>query len=90
MRSAKGEASKSHMLIYISEANRKRLARIPRGRKTSLVNEALARLLTELEKQEGFETFLRKIREITPVTTSKTSEEMVKELRETGTIEIKQ
>ena len=77
------------MSIYISEANKKRLARIPRGRKTSLVNEALARLLTELEKQEGCDVS-RKIREITPVTTSKTSEEMVKELRETGTIEIKQ
>lgn len=86
MPTTKSEPSKSRMSIYVSEANRRRLARIPRGKKTLLVNQALAQVLTDLEKQENFDVFLKKINEIKPVAASKSSEEMVRELRETGTI----
>lgn len=83
------EAAKSRMSIYISEANRRRLARVPRGMKTEIVNEALARVLTDLERRENFDAFLEKIRNIPRVSAPARSEEMVRRLRETGEITLK-
>ena len=74
------------MSIYISEDNRKRLDRVPRGQKTKLVNQALSQVLTALENSENFDAFLGKIRSIKPVAASKSSEAMTRELRKTGAI----
>ena len=84
---AKRKPAMSRMSIYISEENRRRLDAIPRGEKTELVNKALDGVLGDLEKKRNFDKFLDQIRSIKPVRMRKSSEEMLRELRETGTIE---
>ncbi len=74
------------MSIYISAENQRRLARVPKGVKTALINDALAHALTTIEKREHFDRFLESVHAVKPVKVSKTSEQMVRELRETGTI----
>lgn len=86
MTATKSDAAKSRMSIYISDANRKRLDRVPRGQKTQLVNQALEQVLSNLERQENFNTFLKTIKALKPVAVSKSGAEMLHELRETGTI----
>jgi hypothetical protein len=83
---ARKAAPKARMSIYVSEENRKRLARIPKGLKTTLVNDALSQALTTMEKQDNFGNFLDAVREIKRVKISKSSEEMVRELRKTGSV----
>ena len=84
---AKRKPAMSRMSIYISEENRRRLDSIPRGEKTELVNKALDGVLGDLEKKRNFGKFLDHVRSIKPVKMRKSSEEMLRELRETGTIE---
>ena len=83
---AERSPSKSRMSIYISAENQRRLARIPRGEKTTLINDALSQALSAMEKREHFDRFLESVHAVKPVKVSKTSEQMVRELRETGTI----
>lgn len=79
---AKKTAPKARMSIYISADNQRRLARIPKGMKTALINDALAHALTEIERQESFGKFLETVRSIKRVKASKSSEDMIRELRE--------
>lgn len=81
---SKPEAPMSRMSIYISEPNRRRLAKIPRGQKTELVNKALEDALVAMERRENFDSFMDEIKAIKRVRTAKSSTEMLKELRETG------
>ena len=83
----KTEAPMSRMSIYISEPNRRRLAKVPRGKKTELVNKALEDVLSAMERREHFDAFLDDVRNIKRVRTAKSSTEMIRELRETGAIE---
>ena len=78
---SKPEAPMSRMSIYISEPNRRRLAKVPRGQKTELVNKALEDALVAMERRENFDSFMDEIKR---VRTAKSSTEMLKELRETG------
>lgn len=82
---ARKSEPKARMSIYLSAENRKRLAGVPRGLKTTLINDALERVLTEIEKKENFDSFLGAVRSIQPVKSQRSSEEMVRSLRETGT-----
>ena len=84
---AKRKPAMSRMSIYISEENRRRLDAIPRGEKTKLVNNALDGILSDLEKQRNFDKFLDEVRSIKPVKMRKSTEDMLRELRKTGTIE---
>ena len=81
---AKRSPAKSRMSIYISAENQRRLARIPKGEKTTLINDALTQALTAIEKRENFDRFLESVRSVKPVKMSASSEEMVRRLRETG------
>ncbi len=81
---SKPEAPMSRMSIYISEPNRRRLAKIPRGQKTELVNRALDDALVAIERRENFDAFMAEVKAIKRVRTAKSSTEMLKELRETG------
>jgi hypothetical protein len=83
---AKKSAPKVRMSIYISAENQRRLARVPKGMKTTLVNDALSLALTTMEREENFDAFLKSVRAIKRVKAAKSSEEMVRELRETGAI----
>ncbi|MGB8817602.1 MAG: hypothetical protein WCC66_06735 [Rhizobiaceae bacterium] len=76
--------AKARMSIYVTAENRKRLASVPKGLKTALINDALSQVLTAIEKRENFESFLESVRSIQPVKVSKSSEEMVRALREPG------
>jgi hypothetical protein len=84
---AKRKSAMLRMSIYISEENRRRLADVPRGEKTELVNKALDGVLSDLEKKRNFDDFLEMVRQIKPVKMRKSSEQMIRELRETGRIE---
>lgn len=79
---AKKTAPKARMSIYITAENQRRLARIPRGVKTTLINDALATALADIERQEKFGEFLETVRSIKRVKTELSSEEMVRALRE--------
>jgi hypothetical protein len=81
---SKPEAPMSRMSIYISEPNRRRLAKVPRGQKTELVNKALEDALVSMEQRENFDSFMDEVKAIKRVRTAKSSTEMLKELRETG------
>jgi hypothetical protein len=83
---ARKTEAKARMSIYVSAENRKRLASVPKGLKTTLINDALSQVLTAMEKRENFDSFLESLRSIQPVKVPKTSEEMVRELRESGSI----
>jgi hypothetical protein len=83
---ARKSESKARMSIYISAENRKRLAKVPKGLKTTLINDALSQVLTSMEKQENFDRFLESVRSIQPVKVPKSSEEMVRALRKAGSI----
>ena len=78
--------AKSRMTIYVSDENRRRLSRVPRGRKTDVINDALGRALDALEKSENFDGFLASVRAIKPARATKSSVDMTQELRATGTI----
>jgi hypothetical protein len=84
---AKRKSAMSRMSIYISESNRRRLDGIPRGEKTELVNKALDQALSEIERQKNFDTFLEMARNFPRIKMKKSSEDMLRELRETGDIE---
>jgi hypothetical protein len=75
---------KARMSIYVSAENRRRLANVPKGLKTTLINDALSQVLTAMEKQVNFDSFLESVRSIQPVKVSESSEKMVRALRETG------
>jgi hypothetical protein len=81
---SKPNAPMSRMSIYISEPNRRRLAKVPRGQKTELVNKALEGALLAMEQRENFDVFMAHLKAIKRVRTDKSSFEMLKELRETG------
>jgi hypothetical protein len=81
---ARKAEGKARMSIYVSAENRKLLAKVPKGLKTTLINDALSQALTAMEKRENFDSFLESVRSIQPVKVSKTSEELVRELRESG------
>jgi len=68
--------------LYLTQENRARLNRIPRGKKTELMNKAIANALEELEREENSKKFLEMIAEIEPVKPKYSSEEMVRMLRE--------
>ncbi len=78
---------KTRTSVYITEENRRRLAKIPRGEKTRLINEALDDALTELDRKVAYGKFVESLKTLKRVKSKKTSEELVRELRETGTIE---
>ncbi len=84
--SGRSKTDKIRMSIYVTEANRRRLARIPRGRKTEIVNEALEQVLMAMEQRAGFQRFLKKAKAIQPVKAAKSSQELVRDLRDTGAV----
>ena len=87
MPAPKREPAMTRMSIYISETNRRRLDAIPRGEKTDLVNKALDAALGEIERQKNFGEFLEMAHNFPRVKARKSSEEMIRELRETGDIQ---
>ena len=68
--------------LYLTQENKQGLDRIPRGQKTALMNRAIAHALKELEQKENNKKFLNIISHIEPVKTNKSSEDMVRLLRE--------
>jgi hypothetical protein len=74
--------SKIRTTLYLTQENRKRLDRIPRGQKTDLMNRAIAKVLEELEKEENASRFLNMVASIKPVKAEYSSEEMVRMIRE--------
>lgn len=68
--------------LYLTQENRERLERIPRGQKTDLMNKAIASILEELEREENAKQFINMISSIEPVKAKYSSEEMVRMLRE--------
>jgi hypothetical protein len=86
MARARKPEAKARISIDLSAENRKRLASVPKGLKTTLINDALSQVLTAIERRESFDSFLDSVRSIQPVKVSKTSEEMVRALRESGSV----
>ena len=74
--------NKIRTTLYLTQENRERLERIPRGLKTDLMNKAIARVLEELEREENAKQFINMIASIEPVKAKYSSEEMVRMLRE--------
>lgn len=74
--------SKIRTTLYLTQENRKRLDRIPRGQKTDLMNKAIAKVLEELEREENAQKFIKMLATIEPVKAKYSSEEMVRMLRE--------
>ncbi len=68
--------------MYLTQENRERLDRIPRGQKTALMNKAIANALEEIEREENVQKFLQMLSDIQPVKTEHSSEHMVRMLRE--------
>lgn len=79
---AEAGQSKIRTTLYLTQENRKRLDRIPKGQKTDLMNRAIAKALEELEREENANKFLNMVASIKPVKTKYSSEEMVRMLRE--------
>jgi hypothetical protein len=77
---------KTRTSIYITEANRKRLAKVPRGQKTKLINKALDKVLSELERKAAMAEFIERAKTTKKVKSTRSSEDMIYELRTTGTI----
>ena len=78
----KRNSEKVRMTFYITERNRSRLQSIPRGKKTELVNKALAEALSSIETKKNLGNFLQTIRTLKPVTSKLSSEEMIRKLRD--------
>jgi hypothetical protein len=76
------EQGKVRTTLYLTQENRERLDRIPRGQKTALMNKAIANALEELEREENAQKFLNMLAAIQPVKTDYSSEHMVRMLRE--------
>lgn len=76
------EEPKVRMSFYVTKRNSTRLRSIPRGQKSKLVNQALSEVLSTIEKKNKMSSFLSKIEKLTPVKSEKTSEELVRELRQ--------
>jgi len=74
--------SKIRTTLYLTQDNRKKLDRIPRGQKTDLMNRAIAKVLEELEREENANQFLNMLANIKPVKADYSSVEMVRMLRE--------
>ncbi|ASF45376.1 hypothetical protein [Methylovulum psychrotolerans] len=76
------EQGKVRTTLYLTQENRERLDRIPRGQKTALMNKAIANALEEIEREENAQKFLKMLATIQPVKTEYSSEQMVRMLRE--------
>jgi hypothetical protein len=76
------EQGKIRTTLYLTQENRERLDRIPRGQKTALMNKAIANALEEIEREENAQKFLKMLEAIQPVKTEYSSEQMVRMLRE--------
>ncbi len=76
------EQGKVRMTLYLTQENRERLDRIPRGQKTALMNKAIANALEEIEREENGQKFLKMLASIKPVKSEYSSEQMVRMLRE--------
>ena len=76
------EQGKVRTTLYLTQENRERLDRIPRGQKTALMNKAIANALEEIEREENAQKFLKMLATILPVKTEYSSEQMVRMLRE--------
>ena len=76
------EQGKVRMTLYLTQENRERLDRIPRGQKTALMNKAIANALEEIEREENGQKFLKMLDSIKPVKSEYSSEQMVRMLRE--------
>lgn len=74
--------NKIRTTLYLTQENRARLNRIPRGKKTELMNKAIANALEELEREENSQKFLDMVAQIEPVKAKYSSEKMVRMLRE--------
>jgi len=67
--------------FYLTEENKVLLDRVPRGKKTSLINQALSELLKGMEKEKNKQKLFNMIKEIEPVAYEQSSVEMVRTLR---------
>lgn len=76
------EQGKVRMTLYLTQENKERLDRIPRGQKTDLMNKAIANALEEIEREENGQKFLKMLASIKPVKSEYSSEQMVRMLRE--------
>jgi hypothetical protein len=55
---SKQQSPMSRMSIYISEPNRRRLAKIPRGQRTDFIKKAVEDALVAMERRENFDVFM--------------------------------
>ncbi|WP_428356205.1 hypothetical protein [Methyloprofundus sp.] len=74
-------ADKVRTTLYLTQENKQGLDQIPRGKKTALMNRAIAHALKELDKKENNIKFIEMISEIEPVNSEVSSEVMVQQLR---------
>ena len=74
------EQGKVRMTLYLTQENRERLDRIPRGQKTALMNKAIANALEEIEREENGQKFLKMLASIKPVKSEYSSEGKEQEL----------
>ena len=68
--------------FYLTEENKRLLDHIPRGKKTVLINQALSRLLTEMEKEKDRNKLVKMIADIEPVASKHSTEEIITALRD--------
>ena len=74
--------SKIRTTLYLTKENRSRLDLIPKGKRTELMNNAIAKALKDLEAEQNGNKLMEMIASIKPVSTQYSSEEMVRLLRE--------
>jgi transposase len=65
MQISENETTKYRTTFYLTEENKKLLDQIPRGNKTALINEALSRLLKDMEREKNKKKLQQMISAIT-------------------------
>ena len=73
--------TKIRTTLYLTKENKRLLDGIPRGKKTELMNKAIANAFAELEREKNSKNFVEKMAAIQPVVSEYSAVDMVNMLR---------
>ena len=81
MKTLTENVTKSRTTLFLTPENKQKLGLIPRGKRTTLINKAIAIFLAEMEKEEKNKELMQIIENIVPVEPKYSSVEATRALR---------
>jgi len=74
--------------LYLTLENKKRLERIPRGKRTLVINQAIAHTLKQMDRQETKKSLLKALNNIQPIQSHEPVEKTIRNARQERLVQL--